>query len=281
MNSKIKRHIQKWFAWVRFVAECNSFYKQLLKIGYFIFSATRRRQSNYERRIHWICTLYWKSVHDGWSISDNVSLWRVLTRIEIDFQNNIWFSWQLELERDLFFKISSVSTNIQLHVSIISGWNFSPLVNESGFFVNANRILATNNSRKYNGTTYLEAEDPHVQLIHVEDGNQLDATYQIVFTPDELNSKDEFCRGITNIVARKYHNTHSSNDLWFWFLVLFHTYREWSAWCTADIKYWPKCIEIVSRLIQTDAIKFHAGDRFDTDFSWFFFYKELSNLKSI
>lgn len=65
------------------------------------------------------------------------------------------------------------------------------------------RISATNNSRRYNGTTYWEAEDPLVQLIHLDDGNQRDDIYQIVFTPDELHSSCTFCRGITKVISRK------------------------------------------------------------------------------
>lgn len=63
--------------------------------------------------------------------------------------------------------------------------------------------MATNNSRKYNGTTYIEAEDPLVQIIHLEDGVQRNDIYQIVFTPEELHSSDTFCRGITKTISRK------------------------------------------------------------------------------
>lgn len=77
----------------------------------------------------------------------------------------------------------------------------------------AYRISATNNSRKFNGTTYLEAEDPHVQLIHLDDGNQLKAIFQIIFTPEELMLNETFCRGITKVIARKYEFINSKNDL--------------------------------------------------------------------
>lgn len=56
-------------------------------------------------------------------------------------------------------------------------------------------------------------EDPHVQRIHLEDGNQLNAIFQIVFTSDELMSKDTFCRGITKVVSRKYKSINSRTDL--------------------------------------------------------------------
>lgn len=58
-----------------------------------------------------------------------------------------------------------------------------------------------NNSSKYNWTTYFEAENLHVQLIHSDDDNQRDDIYQIIFTPEELDSNDTFCRGITKIVS--------------------------------------------------------------------------------
>lgn len=64
------------------------------------------------------------------------------------------------------------------------------------------RISATNNSRKYNGTTYWEADDPLVQLIHLKDDVQRNDIYQFVFTPEEFRSICTFCRGITKTVQR-------------------------------------------------------------------------------
>lgn len=65
----------------------------------------------------------------------------------------------------------------------------------------AYRISSTNNSRRFNGTTYYEVDDPHVQRIHVEDGNQLDGVYRVKFTDDELNSLNAFCKGISDTIS--------------------------------------------------------------------------------
>lgn len=59
-----------------------------------------------------------------------------------------------------------------------------------------------NNSRKYNGTTYRETEDPSIQRIHIED-QQEDEVDEIEFTEDELSSNDPFCRGITTPISGK------------------------------------------------------------------------------
>lgn len=66
------------------------------------------------------------------------------------------------------------------------------------------RILSENNSRKYKGTTYLEAEDPLVQIIHVKDGVQLMGLFHIVFTSEEISIECTFWREITKVISRKY-----------------------------------------------------------------------------
>lgn len=58
-----------------------------------------------------------------------------------------------------------------------------------------------NNSRKFNGTTVYETDDPHVQRIDLDDGNQLHAKYQVDFSDAEINSNATFCRGISKILA--------------------------------------------------------------------------------
>ncbi|XP_055301979.1 uncharacterized protein LOC129568316 [Sitodiplosis mosellana] len=55
-------------------------------------------------------------------------------------------------------------------------------------------ISATNNSRRYNGTTFYESNDPYVQRIHLDDGTQRNDTYEMNFTDDEINSNDTFCK---------------------------------------------------------------------------------------
>lgn len=62
-------------------------------------------------------------------------------------------------------------------------------------------ISATNNSRRYNGTTFYESNDPHVQRIHLDDGSQRNDTYEINFTDEEVNSNDTFCKGISKILS--------------------------------------------------------------------------------
>lgn len=66
------------------------------------------------------------------------------------------------------------------------------------------RISATNNSRKFYGSTYLEDDDPLVQRINLVDDTQRNDTYQIIFTPEQLCSSDTFCREITEIIDCKY-----------------------------------------------------------------------------
>lgn len=65
----------------------------------------------------------------------------------------------------------------------------------------AYRFSSTNNSRRFNGTTFYEVDDPHVQRIHLEDGNQLDGVYLVKFTDDELGSLNAFCKGISDIIS--------------------------------------------------------------------------------
>lgn len=63
------------------------------------------------------------------------------------------------------------------------------------------RISATNNLRRYNGTTFYASNDPHVQRIHLNDGPQRNDTYEVNFTDDEIDSNDTFCKGISKILS--------------------------------------------------------------------------------
>lgn len=65
-----------------------------------------------------------------------------------------------------------------------------------------NRISATNNSRRYNNTTYYDSNNSHVQRFDLDDGNQSldDGVYAIDFTDEEFSSKETFCRGISKII---------------------------------------------------------------------------------
>ncbi|XP_031626818.1 uncharacterized protein LOC116343071 [Contarinia nasturtii] len=65
-------------------------------------------------------------------------------------------------------------------------------------------LLATNNSRQYNGTTDYTTNDPvdpHVQLIHVEDGVQTNGVYEVNFTDSELSTNNMFCKGISKKIS--------------------------------------------------------------------------------
>lgn len=64
------------------------------------------------------------------------------------------------------------------------------------------RISSDNNSRKYNGTTYIETNDPHVQRIKLSDIPQRNGTYEVEFTDVELKSTETFCKA-TNTIQRK------------------------------------------------------------------------------
>lgn len=63
-------------------------------------------------------------------------------------------------------------------------------------------IPSLNNSRKYNGITFYESDDPHVQRIKLDDTNQF-GLYEINFTDDEIHSNETFCRGITKKISGK------------------------------------------------------------------------------
>lgn len=65
------------------------------------------------------------------------------------------------------------------------------------------RILSDNNSRKYNGTTSYDVDDPMVQRIHLLDMPQLDGQYEVDFTDVELQSSETFCKGISKVIGSK------------------------------------------------------------------------------
>lgn len=66
------------------------------------------------------------------------------------------------------------------------------------------RISSDNNSRKYNGTTYIEdAEIPSVQRLNLNDG-RIQYVYEVEFSDDELQSNETFCRGIFKLVSSQY-----------------------------------------------------------------------------
>lgn len=71
------------------------------------------------------------------------------------------------------------------------------------FFAHFTRIVATNNSRKYNGTTYIAADDPQVQHFHISDWPQRQGVYEVKFSKHELDSSDTFCKGFTATVSGK------------------------------------------------------------------------------
>ncbi|XP_037042831.1 uncharacterized protein LOC119079113 isoform X2 [Bradysia coprophila] len=57
-------------------------------------------------------------------------------------------------------------------------------------------ISSLNNSKKYNGTTYLEGDDPKIQRLGVIGGASCNGgVYEIHFTDVELLSDEVFCRG--------------------------------------------------------------------------------------
>lgn len=64
------------------------------------------------------------------------------------------------------------------------------------------RISSDNNSRKYNGTTYVKTTDPHMQRLHLLDIPQRNGTYEVEFTDVELKSTEIFCKE-TKTIERK------------------------------------------------------------------------------
>ncbi|KAJ6643538.1 hypothetical protein Bhyg_08500, partial [Pseudolycoriella hygida] len=55
-------------------------------------------------------------------------------------------------------------------------------------------VSADNSSNQCKGTTYLEADDPNVQIVHILDA-EWDGYFRVKFTPEEVNSTEIFCRG--------------------------------------------------------------------------------------
>lgn len=54
------------------------------------------------------------------------------------------------------------------------------------------RVLSKNNSRKYNGTTYVEMKDPLVQRLRIDDARH--PVYEVAFTQNELQAKETLCK---------------------------------------------------------------------------------------
>lgn len=54
------------------------------------------------------------------------------------------------------------------------------------------RVLSKNNSRKYNGTTYVEMNGPLVQHLRIDDARH--PVYEVTFTQNELQSKESLCK---------------------------------------------------------------------------------------
>lgn len=46
--------------------------------------------------------------------------------------------------------------------------------------------------------------DPHEQKIAVVDFPYCDGVYEVNFTDDELESNETFCKGIRNVLSRKF-----------------------------------------------------------------------------
>lgn len=76
-------------------------------------------------------------------------------------------------------------------------------------------ISAKNNSRKFNGTTLNEVNDPHVQRIHLKDDTQLDAVYEVNFSDNEINSNEKFFKGISKHIFVKLNETYPIDGICF------------------------------------------------------------------
>lgn len=64
------------------------------------------------------------------------------------------------------------------------------------------RINANNSTVVFNGTTHYDTEQPLLHHVHVDDEEQRH-TYQIIFTDEELNSTDTFCKHVAMKKPRK------------------------------------------------------------------------------
>lgn len=68
--------------------------------------------------------------------------------------------------------------------------------------------MSLNNSNKYNGTTYLEQNsngvlNPHIHRIRLDDGTW-DALYEVEFTDEQLQSHDQFFKGVSKSIYGKF-----------------------------------------------------------------------------
>lgn len=65
------------------------------------------------------------------------------------------------------------------------------------------RINALNNGRKYVGKTYIDEEDEELsQRFDVLDSGKY--VLRVDFTKQEIESKETFCRGISDFISRMY-----------------------------------------------------------------------------
>lgn len=62
------------------------------------------------------------------------------------------------------------------------------------------RIKSKNNARRYEGTTFTVNKNLHVQRFDLKD-TQLDATYEIDLTSDELETNRTFCKHLSRTIS--------------------------------------------------------------------------------
>ncbi|XP_055316904.1 uncharacterized protein LOC129576220 [Sitodiplosis mosellana] len=143
--------------------------------------------------------------------ADNVLYWVEFTEDEYNDKRYLTKTVRLikRSENKLEFKDNSLEYEIILESGFLftqlysTSWNlenicFSKSNNKNQTFDYV--ISARNNSRKYNGTTYIESNDPHVQRIAASDGG-FKGLYEVNFTDDELSSTDTFCKGISKLIS--------------------------------------------------------------------------------
>lgn len=101
---------------------------------------------------------------------------------------------RVSILRKFFFFIKNRRIKPNLYISTMKN------------FIYVFRILSDNNSRKYNGTTYIETNDPHVQRINLLDIPQRNGTYEVEFSDVELKSTELFCKETKTIERKQTHN---------------------------------------------------------------------------
>ncbi|XP_055301983.1 uncharacterized protein LOC129568320 [Sitodiplosis mosellana] len=113
---------------------------------------------------------------------------------------------EITMQDDFRLYVLNITMGVLYNMGYRTEWNMETIcftkINRTDNFFNF-IIDATNNSRKYNGTTYIKADDPQVQHIRISDWPQRRGEYEVGFSNQELDSQSTFCKGISRTVSEE------------------------------------------------------------------------------